>query len=156
MDMRQQLQKLFTFDLWCTRQLTKLILKSVPFKGQEASTAFLSHIINSQQIWFYRIIQIEEAPVDRWHEYDLKEIVKEAKSAHQMWIDLIGDHDLDLDTTITYQTSKGVTHQNTVSEISQHLIIHGQHHRAQISLLLRQSGITPPSIDYIHYLRRGT
>lgn len=154
MDTRQQLQKLFTFDLWCTRQLTRFILKSAPFKGQESSSAFLSHIINSQRIWFFRIIQIEEAPVDRWREYNLKEIVKEAKSAHQMWIDLIGDHDLDLDTVITYRTSRGTTHRNTVLEISQHLIIHGQHHRAQISLLLRQSGILPPPTDFIHYLRR--
>lgn len=152
--MRQQLQKLFLFDLWSTTQLTNQIIKSAPFKEQKSTTALLSHIINAQKIWFYRIIRIEEESVPLWHEYELNQMLKEAKSSHQMWIDLIGDHDFDPETFITYKNSAGTPFKNSVSDIARHLIIHGQHHRAQISLLLRQSGIAPPPTDYIFYLRQ--
>jgi uncharacterized damage-inducible protein DinB len=54
---------------------------------------------------------------------------------------------------IVYKNSKGTVFNNTVEEILVHLTIHGQHHRAQIANLLRQSGIEPPATDIIFFLR---
>lgn len=153
MDNRQSIQRLFIFDLWCTRKLTDFIRDSSEFREQASTTAFLSHIINAQRIWFNRVIDIKTADTDPWHEYPIDDIKQEAKSVHKLWIDLIGDHDMDMDARIVYQNSAGMNFVNSFSEICQHLILHGQHHRAQISLLLSRSGIKPPPIDYIHYLR---
>ena len=68
-------------------------------------------------------------------------------------MDFIADHEVDLDAEIHYQNSKGADYYNSAWEIINHLIIHGQHHRAQISLFLRNCDINPPAIDYIHYAR---
>lgn len=153
-DSRQSVQKLFIFDLWCTRKLTDLLTEREEFSSRPACIAFLSHIINAQRIWFDRVLDLNIATSDLWHSFTLTEIKPEAKEIHQMWIDLIGDHDMDMEAEITYQNTNGVTFQNRFHEICSHVILHGQHHRAQINLLLRQAGIQPPAIDYIHYLRR--
>lgn len=154
MNDRQQLQHLIQFDLWCTRKLTDLFFKHEPFREQEAATAFLSHIINAQKIWFNRIVNLNLFDeVDIWDEYSAEDLREEAKEISQLWMDLIADHEVDLDTVITYRNSQNVNYQNTIRQIFHHVIIHGQHHRAQISIFLRNCDITPPQIDYIHYAR---
>lgn len=154
MNDRQQLQHLIQFDLWCTRKLTRLFFKHEPFREQQATIAFLSHIINAQKIWFHRVVKLPLfEDVDIWDEYDPDLLTKEAKDTSQLWMDLVADHEVDLDTVITYRNSQHVAYQNTIRQICHHLIIHGQHHRAQISIFLRNCDITPPQTDYIHYAR---
>jgi len=153
MDSRQSLQHLFIFDLWCNRKLADLIVKEGAFRERDACIGFLSHIINAQRIWFDRVIDLSILDVEPWDGIDIQEMKREAKETHQMWIDLIGDHDMDLDAKIYYQNSAGVSFVNSFTDICKHLILHGQHHRAQISLLLSRSGIRPPEIDYIQYMR---
>jgi uncharacterized damage-inducible protein DinB len=154
MSERQRLQQLFMFDLWCTRKLTDLIIKNEKFKQRTACAAFLSHIIIAQKIWYSRVTgQTTDLDLDHWMEYEISDLKSKAKKSIQKWMELIGDHDVHPDRVVQYQNSKGVEYQNTVWEICQHLIIHGQYHRAQISLLLRNSDIEPPNIDFINYVR---
>ena len=155
MEYRQQLQQLFSFDLWCTRKITDHLVESASFTEKAACNALLSHIINTQRIWFYRVVSLDEMQPAVWEEFAPEDLKKEAKSANQLWIDLIGDHDLNLDTVIHYRNSAGNHFKNSVIDICHHLVIHGQHHRAQISLLMRQGGIEPLPTDYIHYQRIG-
>ncbi len=151
---RQKLQHLFMFDLWCTRKLTDLINEKAPFKQDVACAAFLSHIINAQKIWWNRIVRLpKNDDPDIWEEYDTADIKREARQTTQSWLDLIADHEVELDSIIHYSNSQGVNYSNSLWQICNHLIIHGQHHRAQISLFLRNSDINPPAIDYIHYAR---
>jgi len=151
---RKQLLHLFQFDLWCTRKLTNLYFKHEPFAQQEAILAFISHIINAQKIWFQRMMPLPFfEDIDVWFEYTPEEIKSEAKQTSQLWMDLLEDADVDLDKKITYQNSAQITFQNSIREICHHLIIHGQHHRAQISIFLNNCDIKPPSIDYIHFAR---
>jgi uncharacterized damage-inducible protein DinB len=153
MNDRQSLQKLFIFDLWCTRKIADLLLEKKDFKSRPACAAFLSHIINAQRIWYGRVLDRDITNIDLWEEFDVADIKKKAKKVHKQWIDLIGDHDLDLDTKLVYQNTKGVTYSSQFGDICTHLILHGQHHRAQINLFLGQSDIEAPPIDYIHYTR---
>ena len=153
MNERQKIQHLFQFDLWCTQNLTNFLLEKSPFTEFNNSISFLSHIINAQEIWFYRIVQQPPPDIGIWTEYKPEDLPKVAREAHQKWLDLIGDHEVDLDSEIHYTNTKGVLFQNPIWQIAHHVIIHGQHHRAQISLLLRNCDIAPPPTDYIHYTR---
>jgi uncharacterized damage-inducible protein DinB len=153
MDDRQKLQHLFMFDLWCTRKLCDYLDSAEPFEEKTACLAFLSHIVNAQQIWFSRVIEFDLDETDTWDEYPSEDIRRMARKTHRKWMDLVADHEVDLNTEIFYKNLKGVGYQNPLWQICHHLIIHGQHHRAQISLLLRKSGLEPPAIDYIHYAR---
>lgn len=156
MNSRQSIQRLFNFDLWCTRKLTDFIQASGEFCEREPCITLMSHIINSQQIWFDRVLSMTIADVNLWDEIDIDEMKQHAREASQLWIDLIGNHEMEIDTQIVYQNFAGVNYIHSFTEICNHLILHGQHHRAQIALLLSRSDITPPSIDYIHYLRQKT
>ncbi|NBC66625.1 MAG: hypothetical protein GVY07_13345 [Bacteroidetes bacterium] len=154
MDERQKMQHLFQFDLWCTNTLVDLVTENAPFKEQETCISLLSHIINAQKIWYRRVIKSStENEVAIWDDHDLEILKSKARKANQKWMDFIADHEVDLNTEIHYQNSNGASFNNTVWEICNHLIIHGQHHRAQISLYLRNCDIKPPAIDYIHFAR---
>lgn len=156
MNERQKIQHLFQFDLWCNLKLADFLIENAPFTELDNCSSFLSHIINAQEIWFYRIVQLPSPDVGIWTEHKPEELNSIAKEAHQKWLDLIGDHEVDLDSEIHYTNSKGVPFQNPIWQIAHHVIIHGQHHRAQISLLLRNCDIAPPPIDYIYYTRLGS
>lgn len=154
MDLRQEMQHLFQFDLWCNHTLVDTITENEPFQEQETSISLLSHIINAQKIWYRRVIKSStENEVGLWDEHDLNILKSKARKANQKWMDFIADHEVDMDAEIHYKNTKGIHYSNTVWEICNHLIIHGQHHRAQISLFLRNSDIKPPAIDYIHFAR---
>lgn len=154
MDERQKLQHLFQFDLWCTKTLVDMVTEHTPFEEQEKSISLLSHIINAQKIWYRRVIKSStENEVGVWDLHDLDILKPKAGKANQRWIDFIADHEVNLDTEIHYQNSSGTKYSNSIWEICNHLIIHGQHHRAQISLLLRNCDIKPPAIDYIYFAR---
>src|SRR3954464_10454594 len=56
---------------------------------------------------------------------------------------------------ISYKDSKGNSHQTLLLPIILHLVNHGSYHRGQVSSLLRQSGITPPSTDLIAFYRQA-
>ncbi|TVQ00363.1 MAG: hypothetical protein EA359_15910 [Balneolaceae bacterium] len=153
-DERQKLQQLFQFDFWCSRRLADIFMEHAPFKEQSACVAFQSHIINAQKIWYSRVVEYSaDAGLDIWTEYDVQDLKPKAKKAAQMWIDLVGDHDVNLDAIIEYNNSKGMEYRNSIWQICNHLIIHGQHHRAQIAIFLRNSNIEPPMIDFINYAR---
>ncbi len=157
MDERQKLQKLFVFDLWSTHKLVDVCREQSPFEEEEACVSLLSHVINAQKIWFSRVVEISaDRDLDIWTKYDSGELKRKAKKANQAWIDLIGDHEVDLDNLVKYKNSKGAEYYNSIWEICNHLIIHGQHHRAQIALFLKNSGIEPPLLDYAHYTRTDT
>ncbi|MDX1590827.1 MAG: DinB family protein [Balneolaceae bacterium] len=148
---RQKLQRLFQFDLWCTRKLNRIIQSGQIYDQEPACYAFLSHIVHVQQKWYDRVTGNDSEPVYQWEDIHPADLNAKARKVHGKWIDLIGDHDADLDSTIYWINEKGVEYAGSLRQICNHLIVHGQHHRAQISLLMEQCGEEPPSIDYNHY-----
>lgn len=154
MDVRQEMQHLFQFDFWCTNTLVDMVADHSPFKEKQTCISLLSHIINAQKIWYRRVINSSmENEVGLWEDHDLEILKSKARKANQKWMDFIADHEVDLETEIHYQNSSGTNYNNSIWQICNHLIIHGQHHRAQISLFLRNCNIKPPAIDYIHFAR---
>lgn len=151
MNQRQKLQRLFTYDLWCARKLLDHFNSHTPFKNEVACRAFLSHIVNIQDVWYHRVVETSVSDTEKWDEYKPQALRKKAKRLNQRWIDLIGDHEVDLRSEIYYITEERVKKSAVLSDICRHLIVHGEFHRAQISLFLRNCDIKPPKIDYTHY-----
>lgn len=153
---RQQLQHLFQFDLWSTGKLARLYMKEEPFYEQKSVLSLLSHIINTQNIWFGRLFPHPafQSSSEAWDPIAPEDLYPLAKESTQLWIDFVADHEVDLDIIISYQNSSNTSYVNSIRQICHHLIIHGQHHRAQVSLFLNNSDIIPPPMDYIHYARK--
>ncbi|MBL0940422.1 MAG: DinB family protein [Gemmatimonadaceae bacterium] len=59
----------------------------------------------------------------------------------------------ELERTVSYTTSTGLSFQNTVAEMIRQVVTHGGYHRGQIAMLVRQGGGAPQATDYIVFVR---
>ncbi|MBO6584819.1 MAG: DinB family protein [Gracilimonas sp.] len=142
------LEKLFEYDRWANEKILQAIRELDESETKEEVTGLLSHILAAQQIWMNRITGKETA-VEIWPQFSIAEMSQIIQENIQKLKDLVAQSD----NAITYQNSKGKEFGNVVGDILTHLIIHGQHHRAQIATLIRQAGQIPPGTDYIFFLR---
>ncbi len=145
-------QELFKYNQHANAQFIKIITSiGTP---PEKAVGFMDHIFNAHQIWLNRV-HTEGANFAVWQSHDsiqwstLNEQLHQRTQAY-----LVADPaDRTLDSTITYQNSKGHSFTNSLYDIYFHVINHSTHHRSQIALLLRQNKIIPPASDYIFYKR---
>jgi len=137
------------YDLWANETILLAIKELEDQEILSEVTRLFAHLFKAQVIWFNRIHAIQEK-VEIWGEYTIEECISLLNDSHAMLTGIaekIGED-------IEYQDSKGNTYTSSAEEIFDHIIIHGQHHRAQILLQLRKAGLTPPLTDYIYFVRR--
>jgi len=142
---------LFKYNDWATRQTAESIMNLK--KKNRRSEELLSHIISAQKIWLNRILS-KDIVIDPWQMLTQKELVPQSTPVTADWINLLeGLHENDFERRIEYSNMKGEKFANTIKDIVVHVINHSTYHRAQIALLVRQSGGEPAKTDYIVYQR---
>ena len=62
-------------------------------------------------------------------------------------------HGDDLDATVEYTNSRGMTFTNSVFDMLMQVFTHGGYHRGQIAMEMRRAGLEPINTDYIVFLR---
>lgn len=142
------IQQKIDYDLWANQLIMRAIKKIKDPDILAESTRLFAHLFKAQVIWFNRVHGIEEK-VDVWGDYTINECVSLMNDSHAM-LEGISEK---IGEDIEYFDTKGNPYKNRGADIFDHVIIHGQHHRAQILTLLRKTGIAPPPTDYIYYLR---
>lgn len=125
-------------------------LESNNMKHGEAHR-LISHVLRAQEIWNARILGrgYEGSP---WEEYLDEELGAVNASALEESRTILNE--LDLESTVSYQNSKGEAYSNTVSEIIYHQVNHGTYHRGQLMKLFAQEGLPTFSTDYIYFKRK--
>lgn len=157
---------LFNYNRWADEQ----IMKSVGNLSKDRFTAkipcshgsirgILVHILSADFIWRKRCR--EGISPDQFFDEDLfptPESVSERLISEQaeMKSYLNTLKSSDLQNTIEYRTTKGVSHKNILWHILLHLFNHGTHHRSELSELLTRCGNSPGDIDFIIYLRNSS
>lgn len=154
MDATGRLQRLFDFDAWATQQVMEVLEKNPDLEKYQEALHLLGHLLNAQQIWYRRTIGQSFDDLELWPKHDLRKCETIYSDMPEKWSDLLNKHRENPDTLIAYQNTKGVSYETKLSDILYHVIIHGQHHRAQIATLFRESGITPPATDFIYFSRQ--
>jgi len=152
MEPTERLLKLFSYDNWANEQVLLSLQDNLDFEESDKALGYFAHIAASQEHWYSRI-KNQSSNVTIWPDYDLPEAFKILKNYSQKWNNLIEANKGNLDRIISYKNSKGTPYETMLSDILHHLIIHGQHHRAQIAKLLRNAKITPPATDFIFFTR---
>ncbi|HRP01021.1 MAG TPA: DinB family protein [Candidatus Kapabacteria bacterium] len=112
-----------------------------------------SHVLNSHNIWLCRL-QKKFSRFKLWDVHAnqmLSEINQQLYIESLYYVNVLSPSDFK--QTVEYKVSTSESFENTVLECLTQIITHGAHHRAQISLLLRQLDIEPPKSNYIFYLR---
>jgi len=144
-------EKLFQYDHWAN----SLIIKSVhQHRDQVRPEALqvLSHMMGARQIWFNRIKGIPVSE-DLMQTAEIQELERSNDTLTLLWMDLIHKHD-PASTIVEYQNFAGQKFSSLFSDIITHVVNHGTYHRGQIARIIRESGVQPPSTDYIVFARQ--
>lgn len=150
MDSKKQLQQLFNYDLWANQKVATALNDA--FFEKEPCLNLFAHIGAAQEIWHERINGKKTSGIELWPaEKPVDHSLEIIRSMHKKWMQLLEKNNFD--ETISYENSKGKKFNMSLAGILHHIIIHGQHHRAQIATRLRQNDINPPATDFIFYLR---
>lgn len=153
MNTADHLLRLFRYDNWANEQILLSLQDHLGFDGSDNAVQYFTHIAGSQQMWYNRITGDPIDDLQIWPDYDLPEALQNINTLNQQWKQLIGGSKGNLNRIISYQNSKGISYDTSLSDILFHVIIHGQHHRAQIAKLLRNAKIDPPATDFIFFSR---
>ena len=141
-------ERQIAYNNWANSLILEAIAVSSETRKDPELLKQLGHLIHVQIEWYNRVMKVDKNTII-WPELSFKECEELLLESPGGLNELIPK----ADEICNYQNSKGISYKTKVSDILQHVIIHGQHHRAQIALLLRQKGIDPPGTDYIYFTR---
>ena len=143
------LQQKIEYDLWANKKVLHALQSVKETEVLAEITRLFAHLFKAQIIWYNRVQGINEE-IEIWGSYTLEDCASLLNDSHTMLEGVAAK----AEEVCEYQNSKGLQFTNKVSDIFEQLIIHGQHHRAQIFMILRKAGYTPPTTDYIFYVRQ--
>lgn len=148
-DLKSQFEKGFLYSY----SINKKQLEVLKTTGEDLEMMrLLSHVVWAQVIWLMRLKGEAYQGMDFWKVLGVDELEKLIEEDYEKWQEYLTTV-VDLEKRIDYTNSSGQHWTNTIRDIVFHVINHGTHHRAQISMLLRQSGIAPPPVDYVFWVR---
>ncbi len=148
--MKKYFLKLYQYNQWANKRVIGVLNKQQV--DNEKILTLMGHIVAAQFLWFHRINGMPPAKVKLWGEYKLDQLNEMVEKANQMWLEFI-EREESFDRELTYKNYTGDPYVNNVESIMIHLVNHCSYHRAQIAMLLRQSGLEPINTDFITYDR---
>lgn len=152
METLEHLRSLFRYNDWTNRR----IIASLAANDLDKARRILAHLLTTEQEYFDRLTGKDSTGFDFWPDLSIEECSDFNERIAGRYEELFANSkESDLETIARYKTSEGAPHENTWRELFAHVIIHSSIHRGSIMLKLRESGIEPPKIDYIIYLRQS-
>ncbi|MGF1668897.1 MAG: DinB family protein [Balneolaceae bacterium] len=148
--MTHLIKKLIDHMYWANNRTWNALQQTPDPKGIQ----LFSHIVTAEDIYFERMLGNDPWPQDFWPELSLEEcnrLMKENfKKYHRF---LITSPDEGLHQKVRYRNTKGDVHHSSPADMMVHLSLHGEHHRTQITQIIRNRGGNPPLTDYIAFTR---
>jgi len=153
-------QQHIDYNVWATRRLldaaAPLLLEQLERDFGTADKSILGtlrHLVRSESGWINR--RLENGQGDPLPPAEtVAALVEVWNGVHAQWLSFIKTvSQADLDGLCSYQDLKGNAWTTARWEILLHVVNHSTHHRGQVAGFLRASGITPPPLDYIAYVR---
>ena len=146
----EHLREIFIYNDWANRRIITALKTSPSAPAQR----ILAHILITESEYFERLYGKDSTGSDFWQNLSLEECGKLAQLNAENYEKLLQSFaDEGLGQIAKYKTSEGTAHQNTFREILTHILFHSMNHRGQVNSAIRNDGFTPPSTDYIIYLR---
>ncbi len=144
----ERIESLLNYDLSANQKVLKELIDQQAAAICPEAIRHFSHLVRVQQLWYNRIEGVDEQ-LEVWPDQTTDQISEQLMPNYNRLRSLLSKRN----EIINYRNTKGEEYSNTVDDILHHVVIHGQHHRAQIAILMRQCGLVPPPTDYIFYLR---
>ncbi|SDR65637.1 DinB family protein [Gramella sp. MAR_2010_147] len=118
------------------------------FMIPERAMSLLSHTLNAQKIWNYRLTGKEDK-VEVWGNLQVENLESVENQNFEKTLAILENEDLD--RVVPYKNTKGESYQNSVRDIIFHIINHSTYHRGQIATEFRKQGIDPIVSDFVYY-----
>ncbi|WP_256004864.1 DinB family protein [Pedobacter deserti] len=141
--------ELFTYNRDMNQRVIALLSDNREQIGSK-SVLLMSHIINAQRIWNFRI-SLEGEPFGVWQEHPIDNLQALDQENYERSLEVLSTEDLE--RMVSYKMSTGVPFVNSVRDILFHAINHGTYHRAQIATDVKVHGVCPLLTDFIFYKR---
>jgi uncharacterized damage-inducible protein DinB len=159
-----ELKRLFDYSRWANLRfldaadgLTAVELNREIDSSFPGVLATLVHMLGAEWVW-----------LERWRGTsptafpDASDLVS-AAAVRARWDALWSDQqaflatlgDADARRSVPFRLFNGGADAQPLGDLMRHVVNHGSYHRGQVATMLRQLGKTPPSTDYIRYLREG-
>ena len=146
----ETIQKMYEHLNWSNH----LILDALKVNKNPTVLLLFSHILMSERVWLTRLEGKDSSHLAIWKEVSLETCAKMIEQNELHFSDFTSNRtEADLDQMVSYKNSKGKGFQNTIRDILIHVALHGQYHRGQINMRLREGKIEPVNVDYITYNR---
>lgn len=146
-------RRMLAFDHWAN--LVSLDATTPHAAQLPRAVAWLNHVLGAKRIWLARVTGTPP-PFGVNPTFSIDALAGEFAVARDGWSAFLDTQtDADLARIIEYRNLKGDPFTTALGDILAHLPMHGQHHRGQINADLREAGLPPPVIDYIHAARSG-
>lgn len=114
-----------------------------------------SHILFTEKVWLTRLHGRDSSKLVIWGDFDYEQcaqLMTENKEQYMAYLKSLDEEKLS--HVVDYVASSGTAFSNTVDEILNHVALHGQYHRGQINLKLRELGYEPVDVDFITFIRK--
>ena len=143
MDIKRTLATGFEYDLWANRRWLDNL---GGFKRLDRAQAILEHMLSAQHIWLQRCgVKLEHGREN----IALHGLFQANSEIWQVVLD-----ESDVDSLVTYLTSRGEQYTESVGQIMFHVLNHGTYHRGQLRQLAEEDGFENfPETDLILYFR---
>lgn len=141
------------YDDWANREVLRTLQRE---SSPPASCGvWFAHVLGAQFEWLARLRGTRSELVV-WPAVTLDELEPYLGRLREDWLEYLGGlGSNDLGRLIAYSNSKGQPWRSRVEDVLEHVLLHGAHHRGQIASALREAGLTPPYLDFIHATRNG-
>ncbi len=141
------LRKQFAYDRWANAR----ILGALELPRDKDELKMMIHIGQAAEIWLRRV-QGQPARMPKPDGYDLPAVAAYLERWNDQWQAAVaGLTEADLGGTVSFSNQAGEEFTVLLRDVCTQIIIHGQHHRAQIARALRLKDVAPPPTDFMKY-----
>ena len=149
--MARHIHRLFAHLAWADRR----VLDALRDAGSPPPRALglYAHVLAAEHIWLSRLTGRAPAhPV--WPQLSLDECAAISARNEAAYGEYLRSLDAaGLSREVAYVNTAGQSFTNTAEDILVHVCLHGQYHRGQVALLLREAGGAPATTDFIAFVR---
>jgi uncharacterized damage-inducible protein DinB len=144
-------RELVDYDAWANERMARMLARAPAHPKIRRTWA---HLAATSDLWYARSAGDEYKRIVIWPDMDVAESSARASAASARWREMIASSkDADFERVVSFTNTRGEPCVDLLGDIVRHLVNHGTHHRAQIAMLLRESGVEPQIMDFIIYCR---
>ena len=146
----EHLRDLFRYNDWANRRVIASLAEGDCARARQ----IFAHLLTTEQEYFERFSGKDSTGFNFWPDLSLAECTALAASNARVFDALLDTAvETDLDRVTQYKNSRGEPFEDTIRDLLTHVLIHSSIHRGNIVIKLRESGLEPPVVDHIVYLR---